>query len=128
MSPSPSGSWMSGSFSIFSEVSSVSNTDPERSEDCGSGTFIAKEFDGVGDKGSRVTTLDVEKTLGAFLEDFQPCDHIHQMEETEISNLLNISLCNTPGSTPTTTVTVLFSKVCGCAYAVCQVFLHISYV
>jgi len=123
MSPSPSGSWRSGSFAIFSEVSSVSNTDPERSEDCGSGTFIAKEFDGVGDKGSRVTTLYVEKTLGAFLE-----DHIHQMEETEISSLLNISLCNTPGSTQTTTVTVLFSKVCGCAYAVCQVFLHISYV
>lgn len=119
---------MSGSFAIFSEVSSVSITDPEGPEDCGSGAFIAKEFAGVGDKGSRVTTLDVEKSLGAFLEDFQPCDQVPQMEEAEISNLLNISLCNTPRSTPTTTVTFLFSKVCGCAYEVCQVFPHLSYV
>lgn len=76
MSPSPSGSWMSGSFAIFSEVSSVSTMDPEGPEDCGSGPSIAKQFDGVGDKGSRITTLDVEKTLQAFLEDFQPCDHV----------------------------------------------------
>jgi len=119
---------MSGSFAIFSEISSVSNTDPERSEDRGSGTFITKEFVGAGEKGSRVTTLDVEKTLVAFLEDFLPCDHIHQVEETEISSLLNISLCNTPDSTPTTTVTVLFSKVCGCAYAVCQVSKKVAIV
>jgi hypothetical protein len=67
---------VSGPFAIFSEVSSVSNTDPHGPENCGSGAFIAKEFDGVGYKGSRVTTLDVEKTLGVFLEDFQACDHV----------------------------------------------------
>jgi hypothetical protein len=57
---------MSGSFVIFSEVSSVSTTNPEGPEDCGSGPFIAKEFDGVGDKGLRITTLDVEKNLGGL--------------------------------------------------------------
>jgi hypothetical protein len=77
---------------------------------------------------SRVTTLDVEKNLGVFLEDFQPCDHVPQMEKAEISNLLNISLCNTPGSTPTKIVTLLFCEVCGCEYEVCQVFPHITYV
>jgi hypothetical protein len=90
MSPSLSGLWISGSFAIFSEVSSVSTTDPEGPEDRESGAFIAKEFAGV-DEGSRVITLDVEKPLGAFMEDFQPCDHVSHL--LNFWNFQSIYIC-----------------------------------
>jgi len=36
--------------SLFSEVSSISTRDAEGPADCGSGVFIAEEFDGIGNK------------------------------------------------------------------------------
>jgi hypothetical protein len=79
MSPSPSGSRTSGFFVMLSEDSSVSTSDSEGSEDCETGAFMAEEVDGAGDKGSRLKTVDVETTLWAFLEDYQSCDHVHQL-------------------------------------------------
>jgi hypothetical protein len=64
--------------------------DPEGPEGCASGAFTAKEFAGV-DEGSRVTTLDVEKHLGTFMEDFQPCDHVSQL--LNFWNFQSISVC-----------------------------------
>jgi hypothetical protein len=37
----------------FSEVSSISTKDVEGPADCGSGVFIAEEFDGIGTDGIR---------------------------------------------------------------------------
>jgi hypothetical protein len=79
MSPSPTGSGVSRSLSNFCEVSSVSIRDAEGPGECGSEVFIAQEVDGIGDKGSGVTTVDVETNLGAFLEDFQTLDHFPQL-------------------------------------------------
>jgi hypothetical protein len=60
-----------GSLYIHSGVSSVSTRDAEGPGDCGSAVFIAEEFDGVGEKGQRDTTMvDIATFLEAFCEGF----------------------------------------------------------
>jgi hypothetical protein len=57
-----------------SGVSSLCTSDGKEPGDCGSGVFIGEEIDGVGDKRSGATTVNVETSLETFLGDFQTWD------------------------------------------------------
>jgi len=56
--------------------------DAKGPEDCGSGVFIAAEFDGVGNEGSGdMTMVDVESPLETFLEDLQTSNFFLQLPD-----------------------------------------------